>query len=561
MKNKKILLISIISILIVVIGIVIMLFISNKKNNNDNIITSEIDKIVILENNDSAKAAELIKKNTVKIINEIDEETKIMGTGFFHESGYLVTNSHIVDIKGKVKIEYADGTNADAKLISNDITSDIAILQVEKPNALAMSFGNTLKLNVTDEVYSVGYAYALEGESSVSKGVLSARRTAGGIEYLQTDLALNAGNSGGPLINAKGEFLGINTYATENASISMSISAESLDIIIDKLIKNKKVNYLEKEREPNALSVVLKEIGYDTNDIYNENKIIEKKFSKNEESTDKKEDINSSNDNQQNSESHSKNNKVDNNKSNNSRLSTLNVEGSSINFNPDVISYCILLRNKNVNSLNITAIAQEKESKITIKNNKIEQGKCNKVSIDVIAPNNINGHVYDIWTLSSKDVLAPDRLKKIIIHSYLEYIASKGENFYKIYWNYADSDGVTINGDINNITSIVSSYKINLYVTNLVTKRDENGVEGTVEEKRFLKSYSFNGSGVDHEFYTGPCGNMRETAYISINEIRQLLSDNDYYNDSNQAAITFKVTVNTYHQGTITGDTWLWLNK
>lgn len=558
MKNKKVIFI-IISSITIVLGITITLFVINKKDND--VVTTKIGRIVVLEDNDSAKSAELIKKNTVKIINKIDENTEIIGTGFFHESGYLITNSHIVDIKGKIEIEYADGTKSEAKLISNDMTSDIAILSVENPKVLAMSFGNTLKLNVTDEVYSVGYAYALEGEASVSKGVLSARRTAGGIEYLQTDLALNAGNSGGPLINAKGELLGINTYATENSSISMSISAESLEIIINKLINEKNVNYLEKERETNALSVVLKEIGYDTNDIYNESKIIEKKFNKNEESKDKEEEANHSNDSQQNSGSYSKNDVVYNNKSNNSRLSTLNVEGSSINFNPDVISYCILLRNKNVNSLNITAIAQEKESKITIKNNKIEQGKCNKVSIEVIAPNNINGHVYDIWTLSSKDVLAPDRLKKIIIHSYLEYIASKGENFYKVYWNYADSDGVTINGDINNITSIVSSYKIDLYVTNLVTKRDENGVEGTVEEKRFLKSYSFNGSGVDHEFYTGPCGNMRETAYISINEIRQLLSDNDYYNDSNQAAITFKVTVNTYHQGTITGDTWLWLNK
>lgn len=561
MKNKKILLISIISV-VVVIGIgVILLTINNSKGNKkeNNIVASEMNKIEILESADSAKAAELIKKNTVKVINEIDEDTKIIGTGFFHESGYLVTNSHIVDIKGSLKIEYSDGTAADATLVSNDITSDIALLYVEDTKVLAMAFGNTLNLNVTDEIYGVGYAYALEGEASVSKGILSARRTAGGIEFLQSDLALNTGNSGGPLINAKGELLGINTYATENASIAMSISSESLEIIIDKLIEKQKVNYLEKERETNALSVVLKEIGYEVDDIYGECNIIKKLFHKDEEEKhDNKHENNGGSTN--NSGGHTGNDIVDNTKSGNSRLSTLTVEGYPFNFNSDSLSYCILLRNSSATSLNITAIAQESESKITIKNNKIESGKSNQVSIEVIAPNNRNGHTYDIYAIRSKDTLALGRLSKINVYPFLEYVASKGGNYYKIYWDYTDRDGVVINADTNNITSIVSSYTVDVYVDGLVINETEFGIEET-REKRLVKSYSFNGTSVDHDIYTGPCGIIRETAYISINEIRQLLSDTDYHSDLNQAAITFKVTLNTYHQGTITGDTWLWLNK
>ena len=563
MKNKKIMFFSIISV-VVLIGIFVTLFIINgNKANENNIVTSEIDKIKVLDSDDSAKSAELIKKNTVKIINEIDKETKIIGTGFFHESGYLVTNSHIVDIEGSVKVEYSDGTSIDATLVSNDITSDIALLHVENPKVLAMSFGNTLQLNVTDEVYGVGYAYGLEGEASVSKGILSARRIAGGIEFLQSDLALNTGNSGGPLINAKGEFLGINTYATENASISMSISAESLEIIIDKLINEKKVNYLEKERGTNALSVVLKEIGYEVDDIYDEDDIIKKKFYEEENEDEPKEESNnntSNNNSGNNSGGHSGNDVVDNSKSGNSRLSTLTVAGYSFNFNPDTLSYCVLLRNSNITSLDIAAVAQESESRITIKNNKIESGKVKQVSVEVMAPNNRNGHTYDIWAMSSKDTLAPGRLSKIVVYPSLEYVASKGGNYYKIYWDYADRDGVVISADQNNVTSIVSSYTVEVYVDGLVIKENDDGTE-EIREKRLVKSYSFNGTGVDHEFYTGPCGNMRETAYISINEIRQLLSDNDYYTDSNQAAITFKVSLNTYHQGIITGDTWLWLNK
>lgn len=563
MKNKKILLISIISVAVVAIGIgVTLLIINNGKDDEkkNNIIASEMEKIEILESEDSAKAAELIKKNTVKIINEIDKDTKIIGTGFFHESGYLITNSHIVDIEGNLKIEYSDGTSADATLVSNDITSDIALLHVEEAKVLAMSFGNTLQLNVTDEVYGVGYAYALEGEASVSKGILSARRTAGGIEFLQSDLALNTGNSGGPLINAKGELLGINTYATENASIAMSISSESLEIIIDKLAEEQKVNYLEKERETNALSVVLKEIGYEVDDIYGEVEIIKKKFHKDEEEKhDNKHESNSGSSNN-NSGGHTGNDIVDNTKSGNSRLSTLTAAGYPFNFNPDSLSYCVLLRNSNATSLNITAVAQESESRITIKNNKIESGKANQISIEVIAPNNRNGHTYDIWAISSKDTLAPDRLNKIIVSAPLEYVASKGGNYYRVNWQYADRDGVIITGDQNNITSIVSSYTVDVYVDGLVITEVDGETQET-REKRLVKSYSFNGSAIDHEMYAGPCNIMKEAAYISVNEIRGLLSDTDYNSDLNQAAITFKVTINTYNQGTITGDTWFWLNK
>ena len=126
MKNKKVLLISIISVVVVAIGIGITLLIINNRKDNEkknNIVASEMEKIVVLSSDDSAKSAELIKKNIVKITNQIDENTKIVGTGFFHESGYLVTNSHIVDIMGNITIEYSDGIITPAYLYSNSIES------------------------------------------------------------------------------------------------------------------------------------------------------------------------------------------------------------------------------------------------------------------------------------------------------------------------------------------------------------------------------------------------------------------------------------------------------
>lgn len=567
MKNKKVIIIFITFVVIICIAIGIFMINRNKKVDNDDVSTNKINKIVVLESDDSAKAAELVKKNVVKVTNEIDDNTKIIGTGFFHESGYLVTNSHIVDIEGKVNAHFSNGEVKEAKLVSNDITSDIAILSVDKVNVLAMTFGNTLKLNVTDEVYGIGYAYALEGEASVSKGILSARRSAGGIEFLQSDISLNTGNSGGPLINAKGEFLGINTYATENASISMAISSESLETIISKLINEKKVNYLDKERDTNALSVVLKEIGHEVEDIYNEDEIIKHKFHKNEEEKhdNKHEDNNVPSGNVPSgnggSVGHSGNDVVDMSKSSNSKLASLSVDGYPINFNPDTLTYCALLRNKNVSSLKINAVAQESESKITIKNNKIEQGKGNQISIEVIAPNNRNGHTYDIFALSTKDILEPARLNKIAVSNNLDYVASKGGNYYKIYWNYMDRDGVLINMDSNNITSIVSNYTVEVSVNTIKNTYNDDGMD-VVNNTRVLKTYKFNGTGIDGETYYSQCGDIREKAYISIDEIRSMLTDDDYGNTpEDQTHIIFNVTVNTYHQGSFTGSTMASINK
>lgn len=278
-KKTKIIVISIsLLVIFVILGFIIKInLIDGKKNDTgDKMHVSGLEQITVLSENNSAKASELIKSNIVKIINKIDDTTSIIGTGFFDKSGYIVTNSHIVDIKGSIFIEYASGEEVEAQLYSNDITSDIALLVVEKPLVKAVSYGKTLSLNITDDVYAVGYPFVLKGEASVSKGILSARRSAGGIEFLQSDISLNTGNSGGPLINEKGEVLGINTYATENASIGMAISSESLENIIAKLIVSKSVSYLEDTRPSNALSVVLTEIGHHHDDIYHEKGYIHK---------------------------------------------------------------------------------------------------------------------------------------------------------------------------------------------------------------------------------------------------------------------------------------------
>ena len=547
MKKKKIIFISLMAVVMLAAIATTIILLTSKDNKK--IIVSGLEKIEVLSSEDSAKATELIKRNIVKVTNKIDEETKIIGTGFFHESGYLVTNSHIVDIEGTIIVEYYNGETKEAVLFSNDVTSDIALLSVESPQILAMNFGNTLSLNVTDEVYAVGYAYALEGEASVSKGILSARRSAGGIEFLQSDLSLNTGNSGGPLINAKGELLGINTYATDNASIAMSISSESLEGLINKLIEEEIANYLEEERESNALSVVLKEIGHEVSDVYGEQDIIDKKFHKHDhEGKHPDKDVDTSEGNSTNTVP-----TIDySSKSDNSRLASLTAEGYTINFNPDTLSYFVLVRNQNVTKLNITAVPQESESVVTIKNANLELGKVTQIQIEVLAPNKRNGHTYDIYVAKTNDTLEPGRITGIRVQSMLDYVPSKGQNCFIIDWYYIDRDKVTINMTNDNISAIVSNYTVEVYYGNL-SERGDLTVEG--KTLRLLKTYNFTATGIDGELVWGNNGLKKDSAYIPINEIRELLTDEDYESIaySGQAEISFKITLNTYKQGQLVG--------
>jgi len=272
--KKKIIFITIGIVLAVIASVSLIFFFNNR---NKKIEVTELEMISPLKNGDSAKAVELAKENIVKVVNKIDDKNTIYGTGFFDKSGYLVTNSHVVDIKGDITVIYQNGKESKAEIFSNDITSDIALLSVEKVNVKAMSFTTTINLSVTDEVYSIGHQLNLEGDATVTKGILSAKRVSSGIEFLQTDAAVNSGGSGGPVINDKCELLGMVTLASENATLSFAISSDTLELYINKLIKSPVVNYVSEQRPTNALSVILKEVNYHTDDIYDEHKYFKKK--------------------------------------------------------------------------------------------------------------------------------------------------------------------------------------------------------------------------------------------------------------------------------------------
>jgi serine protease Do len=150
-----------------------------------------------------------------------------LGSGFVIDStGYIVTNNHVIQDADDIEINFSDGTKLKAKLIGTDTKTDLAVLKVEPKKPLkAVSFGDSRKIRIGDWVMVVGNPFGLG--VSVSVGVVSARGrniNAGPYDsFIQTDAAINRGNSGGPLFNMKGEVIGINTAILSQTGMSVGI--------------------------------------------------------------------------------------------------------------------------------------------------------------------------------------------------------------------------------------------------------------------------------------------------------------------------------------------------
>lgn len=138
-----------------------------------------------------------------------------VGTGFIiDEKGWIVTNHHVVGKADEITVTMADGRKLPAKLMGGDEKTDIALLKVESNKPLPyVSFGDASKVRVGQPVMAVGNPFGLGG--TVTTGIVSARgrdiQSGPFDDYIQTDAAINRGNSGGALINSRGELVGINT--------------------------------------------------------------------------------------------------------------------------------------------------------------------------------------------------------------------------------------------------------------------------------------------------------------------------------------------------------------
>jgi serine protease Do len=166
-----------------------------------------------------------------------------LGSGFVIDAeGIVITNNHVIADADEVFANFNDGTKLKAEVIGRDPKTDIAVLRIkpEKP-LVAVSFGDSDRIRVGDWVMAIGNPFGLGG--SLSVGVVSARNrdiNSGPYDnFIQTDAAINRGNSGGPLFNMQGEVVGVNTAIISpsggSIGIGFSIPAKTAMAVIDQL--------------------------------------------------------------------------------------------------------------------------------------------------------------------------------------------------------------------------------------------------------------------------------------------------------------------------------------
>lgn len=168
------------------------------------------------------------------------QRSEALGSGFvISEDGYIVTNNHVIEGADEIMIEFFSGKKLPAKLVGTDPKTDIAVLKVEATEPLPfVTFGNSDLMRVGDWVMAMGNP--LGQGFSVSAGIVSARgrelNPGAYDDYLQTDAAINRGNSGGPLFNMDGQVIGVNTAILSPNGGSIGIGFSMASNVVSKVV-------------------------------------------------------------------------------------------------------------------------------------------------------------------------------------------------------------------------------------------------------------------------------------------------------------------------------------
>jgi serine protease Do len=176
--------------------------------------------------------------------NSLSRKVSSLGSGFVIDPGGLVvTNNHVIEGADEILVNFTDGTSLKViKVLGHDPKTDLALLKVEPKKPLkAVTFGDSAKMRVGDWVMAIGNPFGLGG--SVTVGIISATRrdiNAGPYDdFLQTDAAINRGNSGGPLFNMEGEVIGVNTAIISpsggSIGIGFAVPSNSAVLVLDQL--------------------------------------------------------------------------------------------------------------------------------------------------------------------------------------------------------------------------------------------------------------------------------------------------------------------------------------
>ena len=247
-KNNKVL-ISVLIFLAFIMGALWTYFVINQLGGKNSSLSQIIGSYTIDENSISG-AVDKIYDATVTVITYSGENQVSSGTGFVYKeegsTAYVMTNNHVVSGGDSAKIIFSDGTEADTKILGGDTYADIAVLTTSTKSVKQVAtIGNTENIKLGDTTFAVGAPLGDTYSGTVTKGILSGKDRLVEVSFsgttsdyymkvLQTDAALNPGNSGGPLCNINGEVIGVTSLklTQEKISATSTYSVEGMGFAI-----------------------------------------------------------------------------------------------------------------------------------------------------------------------------------------------------------------------------------------------------------------------------------------------------------------------------------------
>ena len=243
-----------------VVGSGVTYFVTGKSgSNNSSGNTIVADPVSFATDNTALSAADIYKKvapavvmvstKSVQSVNGwFQQETEGMGSGFIiNNDGYILTNYHVIDGAKEVTVTLSDGQEVTASVVNYDSNQDVAMIKINQDIEVpgVVELGDSDALQPGEEVLAIGNPLSKELSSTLTKGIVSAlnrsieTETGVSTNLIQTDTAINSGNSGGPLINTKGEVIGINTLKASDGAegIGFAIPINDVKEKIDSLSK------------------------------------------------------------------------------------------------------------------------------------------------------------------------------------------------------------------------------------------------------------------------------------------------------------------------------------
>lgn len=221
-------------------------------------IEKTVQEVSITESDTLEAAIEKVYDSVVVIEGYTASQLVSSGSGFVYKTdslyGYILTNNHVVENCGTVKIINNNGLEVDATVLGTDVYLDIAVIRVSKDAVMSVaSLGKSSEVSIGDTVFTVGSPNGREYMGTVTKGIISGLNREVSVKLsngyyimsvLQTDAAINPGNSGGPLVNINGEVIGINSLKLvedEIEGMGFAIPIEEVQVYLERLESGQKI--------------------------------------------------------------------------------------------------------------------------------------------------------------------------------------------------------------------------------------------------------------------------------------------------------------------------------